>query len=317
MKKTSTPVRSNPTPPPPAPAPTPAKGIIHPVIIYPFRQPTDTTDLEELYKLVARLDADKTTYARPITVMDRKTFYAAQWSKPFLDFRKNTVAGCSDILDAWCVDTCQMWYTGLGAASETGNDNDIYWLIPGDFSYGNDVGKEVLSHLHDLPEIIAELNDDVCIGEITSGHNDHKQLIDVYGTFALLYHWFPEVAQDIRKVTERPRSEFLALRHGFLRETMLQRWYPYEQTLVILLTAVLNNKKISRFSVGDITDLPQGKETLDSALQQVERTERVLKMLWRERNQGSKDWIDSFHRMEQESEQVRRTAMIILQNVLV
>ncbi|MCX6902733.1 MAG: hypothetical protein NTW03_04505, partial [Verrucomicrobia bacterium] len=102
------------------------------MVVYPFRQPSDYVDLEGLYQLIARLDGEKDKYARPITVMDRKTFYAMEGSKPFLDFRKNTVARCSDLLDAWSVDTCQMWYTGLGAAFEKGGAEDVYWLIPGD-----------------------------------------------------------------------------------------------------------------------------------------------------------------------------------------
>jgi len=144
------------------------QGKIHPVVIYPFRQPTDFSDLEPLYELIARLDADKGTYARPITVMDRKTFHAAEGNKPFLDFRKNTVARHSDIVDAWCVDTCQMWYSGLGMAFEMGGAEDVYWLIPGDFNYGTAVGREVLGRLHDLPEICLELKQDVCIGEIAA-----------------------------------------------------------------------------------------------------------------------------------------------------
>src|SRR5437773_6452059 len=91
-------------------------GKIHPVVIYPFLQPSDYSDLEELYQLIARLDAEKDKYARPITVLDRKTHYAMAGNKAFLEFRKNTAARHSDILDAWCVDTCQMWYTGLGQA---------------------------------------------------------------------------------------------------------------------------------------------------------------------------------------------------------
>src|SRR5262245_33336326 len=35
------------------------QGQIHPVVIYPIRQPRDYSDLRELYQLVARLDADK------------------------------------------------------------------------------------------------------------------------------------------------------------------------------------------------------------------------------------------------------------------
>jgi hypothetical protein len=292
------------------------QGKIHPVVIYPFRQPTDFSDLEPLYELIARLNADKDTYARPITVMDRKTFHAAEGNKAFLDFRKNTIACHSDIIDAWCVDTCQMWYSGLGMAFEKGGAEDVYWLIPGDFNYGTAVGREVLGRLHDLPEICLELKQDVCIGEIATDHNNSKQLIDTYGTFAMLYNWFPAEAQEIRQYTERPRSEFFAVRHSFLAEVLRQRWYAYEQTLVMLLQAVFANKRISRFFVGQISDLPEGRESLASAMQQVERTERVLKTCWRERNQPKAGWAEKYRMLEIQSEQVRRTALTVLQNLL-
>ncbi len=297
----------------------PAKGPlpkIHPVIIYPFRQPTDYTDLQALYQLVTRLDRDKKRYARPITVMDRKTHFSMTEDAAFHDFRQNTVAKCSDVLDAWCVDTCQMWYTGLGAAFEQGQPEDVYWLIPGDFNYGSPVGQEVLGDIHDLPEIIMELDQDLCIGEIAADHANPKHLIDTYGTFALLYNWFPAEAQEIRQFTEQPRSEFFAVRHSFLREAMAQRWYAYEQTVVLLLQAVLGGKRISRFFVGHISDLPEGRESLAAALQQVERTERVLKSAWRERNHSRSGWIEQYRALELQSEQIRRSAVTILQHLL-
>jgi hypothetical protein len=290
---------------------------IHPVVIYPFRQPSDYSDLIGLYELVARLDAEKGSYARPITVMDRKTHYANEENQAFIEFKKNTVARHSDILDAWCVDTCQMWYSGLGTAFENGGPEDVYWLIPGDFNYGTAVGKEVLGRLHDLPEICVELQQDVCIGEIATDHNNSKQLIDTYGTFALLYAWFPAEAREIRQYTERPRSEFFAVRHGFLRDVLRQRWYAYEQTVVMLLHAVSSNRRMSRFLVGNISDLPEGHESIASAMQQVERTERVLKTVWRERNESKAGWIEQYRTLETQSEEVLRTALVILQNLLV
>ncbi len=291
-------------------------GRIHPVVIYPIVQPRDYSDLQALYQLVRRLAADKSRYARPITVLDRKTHYAMRGDKAFLDFRRHTVSRCSEVLDVWAVDTCQMWYSGLGAAYERGGDRDVYWLIPGDFNYGTKVGRQVLNRLHDLPEIILELDQDLCIGEIATDHNNPKQLIDTYGTFGLLYTWFPAEAQEIRQYTERPRSEFLAVRHGFLGEALCQRWYPYEQTMVMLLQAIFGNKGITRFFVGDISDLPEGKESLASAMQQVERTERVLKTVWRERHQGDADWIERYRELAGASGQVRYTAISILRNLL-
>jgi hypothetical protein len=291
-------------------------GKIHPVIIYPFKAPANYSDLESLYGLVARLDAEHEWYARPITVIDRKTHQRQAKDQAFLDFRKRTVARYSDIVDAWCVDTCQMWYSGLGLAFEKGGPGDVYWLIPGDFNYGTAGGQEVLGRLHDLPEIILELNQDLCIGEIATDHNNSKQLIDTYGTFALLYNWFPAEAQEIRQFTERPRSEFFAIRHSFLQEVIDHRWYAYEQTVVILLHAVFKQKMISRFFVGNISDLPEGRESLASAMQQVERTERVLKSVWRERHQSTVGWIDQYRSLEAQSEQIRRTAFTVLHNLL-
>ncbi len=315
MKRTALANPKNRPPPSKKRSATAALGKIHPVIIYPF-QPGNYVDLESLYQLVARLDADKGLYARPITVLDRKTHYALDGDHVFHNFRRDVVARHSDILDVWCVDTCQMWYSGLGLAFEQGGKEDVYWLIPGDFNYGTPVGHEVLGRLHDLPEIILELEQDVCIGEIATDHNNSKQLIDTYGTFALLYTWFPTEAEEIRQFTERPRSEFFAVRHSFLQEVLNQRWYAYEQTVVMLLQAVFKRKHISRFFVGSISDLPQGQESVASAVQQIERTERVLKSLWRERNGSKSGWLDEYRLLESQSEQVRRAAVTIFQNLL-
>jgi hypothetical protein len=298
------------------PAAAEARGLIHPVVIYPFKQPKDYSDLESLYQLVARLDGDRSRYARPVTVLDRKTHYSAGHEKAFQSFRKSVVGKHSDILDAWCVDTCQMWCSGLGMAFERGGPGDVYWLIPGDFNYGVRVGQEVLGRLHDLPEIVLELDQDICVGEIAADHNNPKHLIDTYGTFALLYNWFPAEAREIRGFTERPRSEFFAVRHEFLNDVLRRRWYPYEQTVVMLLQAVFGGKKITRFFVGDISDLPEGRETLGSAMQQIERTERVLKSIWRERKESQAGWVQEYHALEARSEQIRRTGLILLGNLL-
>ncbi|MHB1309394.1 MAG: hypothetical protein ACYC23_20170 [Limisphaerales bacterium] len=286
------------------------------MVIYPYRQPAHYADLEELYRLVARLDADQERYVRPITVVDRKTQRSMEGDKAFLKFQHDTVERHSDLVAMWAVDTCPMWYSGLGAAFDAGRPGDVYWLIPGDFNYSSAIGKEVLGRLHDLPEIVLELQQDVCIGEISTEHSNSKQLIDTHGTFALLYNWFLEEAREIRQFTERPRSEFFAIGHDFLAEVLQHRWYAYEQTVVLLLQAAFTRRPICRFCVGSITDLLEGRESLSSALQQVERTERVLKTLWRERNHARPGWIDSYRALETQSEIIRRAAQCILQNLL-
>lgn len=297
-------------------SPGSTRSLIHPVVIYPFKQPDRYGDLETLYQLIARLDQEKDVYARPLTVIDRKTHLANERRKAYQSFRRDRVERHSDVLDAWCVDTCQMWYTGMGAAADRGGPNDVYWLIPGDFDYGTTVGQEVLSRLHDLPEICVELEQDICIGEIITDHNNSKQLIDTYGTFALLYTWFPEEGREIREYTERPRSEFFAIRHGFLRDMLCQRWYAHEQTVVLLLQAIMQRRRISRFSVGAISDLPEGNDSVASAWHQVERTERVLKSFWQERHEEEPGWTDRYRALEARSELVVRTSLNILQNLL-
>ena len=84
----------------------------------------------------------------------------------------------------------------------------------------------------------------------------------------------------------------------------------------MLLQAIFNQKRISRFFVGNVSDLPQGRESLSSAMQQVERTERVLKTVWRERNELRSGWTEEYRILETQSEQVRRTALMILENLL-
>ena len=84
----------------------------------------------------------------------------------------------------------------------------------------------------------------------------------------------------------------------------------------MLLQAVFDNKQISRFLVGQISDLPEGRESLASVMQQVERTERVLKTIWRERHHAKPGWTEQFRLLETQSEQIRRTALILLENLL-
>jgi hypothetical protein len=68
--------------------------------------------------------------------------------------------------------------------------------------------------------------------------------------------------------------------------------------------------------VGNISDLPTGRDSLSAAMQQVERTERVLKTLWRERYHESAGWSREYRRLEQQSEQILRTGLLIFENLL-
>jgi hypothetical protein len=102
-----------------------------------------------------------------------------------------------------------------------------------------------------------------------------------------------------------------------LEEIIRERWYAYEQTIVILLRAVIEHKLVHKIKLGKITDLPQGRDSLGAAMQQVERTERMLKLFWRERNQDTSDWAERFKKLDVQSGQIRGAALVILENLLV
>jgi hypothetical protein len=300
------------------------KPKIHPLIMYPFSQPKSLVDLKCLYGgLVKKLSQNTDKYCKPITVLNRQTFYNnTLWKynprnkNTFKDFFTKYVKQYSDVINAWSVDTCQMWLSGFGKAFDSrSTDSDVYWIIPGDFNYSEVTG--VLDEMLKLPDIVANHDQDICLGEIKVKIDSSKQLIDTYGTYGLLYNWFPAEAQGIRKKTDKPRTEFFAINHSTLSHILSRRWYAYEQMIVILLQAVAGGRRINTVSLGKLSDLPQGRETLSAAMQQVERTERVLKLHWREVNEA-KDrlWPDTFRKLDNQSEQIRGAALVILEQIL-
>lgn len=298
---------------------------IHPIIIYPFSHPRDLDDLEALYgQLIVSLNKKTSCYAKPITVVNRQTYYrnTVAKNKGFARFRRKYVSQYSHIVDAWSVDTCQMWLAGFGFAfDQLSTVDDVFWLIPGDFNYASKTGQKLLKDFESIPDMVDSGQCELCLGEITVPLNSSKQLIDTYGTYGLLYNWFPAEAQGIRRITDKPRTEFLAISHDYLKTVLVkQRWYAYEQTIVILLEGMQGDRpmrEIRRLPLGDITDIPIGRDTLASAMQQVERTERVLKLYWRELNERQDPlWPEKFRRLDHQSEQIRGAAMVILQQIL-
>lgn len=300
----------------------PPHRMIHPVIMYPFTHPKDLKHLAALYNdLIRRLNENDDDYCRPVTVVNQQTYHRNRTNPEFADFLENTVRAHSEVIHAWSVDTCQMWLTGFGSCYNNHKTvSDVYWLIPGDFNYASDKGVQVLENLEELPRLVYDGHCELALGEIKAAPNSSKQLIDTYGTYGLLYNWFPAQAQALREITDKPRTEFFAIGHAYLDLVMDRRWYGYEQTIVILLQG-LEGRRVARrmrkLELGDILDEPQGRDTLASAMQQVERTERVLKLYWRELNEPQDPtWPDKFKRLDAQSEQIRGAALVILEQIL-
>ena len=77
-------------------------------------------------------------------------------------------------------------------------------------------------------------------------------------------------------------------------------------------------RQIKSESLGMIADEEATRSTLAAAMQQVERTERALKLFSREREtaRSGQDWQDRFRVLDAQSESVRTAAMVILRRVL-
>lgn len=297
-------------------------GRIRPIVIYPFRHRAENVKhLNALY--LSLHDKQRTAgglYERPVTVVNRQTYYRNRSEDTFTKMY-SLASDLSVVLDAWCVDTCQMWLAGFGAAfdasASSGVNEDIFWLIPGDFDYSTETGKPVLEKMYEIPEKIVS-GSEFCLGQIEMHPNSSKHLIDTYGTYGLLFNWFPAKAADMRrKKIIRPRSEFFAIHHRFLSSALVDhRWFAYEQTIALLLQAW--GRKVSTVSLGGITDESEPRDTLTGALQQIERTERVLKVAWRDEKKDNdvRDWVKEFRMLEEQSKQIIGAAMTILENSL-
>ena len=308
---------------------------IWPIVIYPFSQPKELDSLKLLFGSLSELKDDE-RFQKPITIVNNQTKYRnlppwrdapeAEVTSPYKQGINEIVSPVSNIISTWATDTCAMWLRGLGEAYEQAEEqrshHDVFWLIPGDFNFATEQGRKALEKLKEIPLKVYDAECEICLGEIQVPVNSAKQLIDTYGTYGLLYNWFPAEAKGIRRKTDKPRSEFFALNSQTLGKALIpNRWFAYEQTLMILLQNMDGDqpkREMKKVDLGLITDDEATRSTLGAAMQQVERTERALKLYWREResSRGRHDWADQFRILDAQSEGVRTAAMVILRRVL-
>jgi hypothetical protein len=306
---------------------------IRPVVIYPFVQPKNLGGLEHLFGYLKTLLDDK-HFTKPTTIINYQTMYRSHTphavdnriSETYERTIAEIVRPVSEVAHTWAVDTCAMWLKGLGEAFQHAQArheyHDVFWLIPGDFNYASAEGHTATSKLSEIPLKVKESACEICLGEVEVPLNSAKQLIDTYGTYGLLYNWFPAEAQGIRKLTSKPRTEFFALNYQTLERALVEsRWFAYEQTLMILLQNMNGRdpaRRMMAVPLGKITDDESTRSSLASAMAQVERTERALKLFWRERaeREGRTNWHDEFRVLDGQSESVRTAAMVILRRLL-
>ncbi len=245
-----------------------------------------------------------------------------------------------EIVTGWSVDTCQDWLYGWGKAIDDWQkdcqDQAGMGLgllqIPGDLT---DVGdsdnpasiRKFLVQLRKLATLVKGGHDFV-IGDYKTKQMGGKYLIDAYGTFPLLYNWFPDVARQIRTelYIERPRSEFIAVNIDFLKTMLVNhRRFAYEQTTALLINSCFYSDKlervlgrrpfIERVALGELQD-HTGARGFREALEQLERMERMMRLLWRVLHGGDKFDIDTYSTLDKRSAAIRSAAMVTLRNYL-
>jgi hypothetical protein len=274
------------------------------LINFPFSGYKKGDPREELFWRI--VETCSRVEAKPIIVVISKDTLAkegGEYADAFLHDSRVAQYGLY-VHETWSIDTCQSWLVGWGVAlgmlpctspkgdpprvlPEPDPDEDRIVLLPGDI--------DAVAHPHSndffntLRGFLNMGGFDIVVGDFETGEKlAPKDLIDLYGTYPLLAVWFPEIASATRDETIwKPRSEFLNVRAGALKELLLnKRKFAYEQTLNILIqswdfTTHTWTYPVGGYPLGVFADDPNSRD-VSGAIDQIERTERMLKMLWRE-----------------------------------
>lgn len=229
-----------------------------------------------------------------------------------------------EVFRVWSTDTCQMWLAGWGHIIDTQPEIERIVLLPGDIDY---VARqtEFFGGLRNF--IAADSRWDIMLGDFhTDNRFSAKELIDVYGTYALLANWFPEVSGRILSLPlQRPRTEFVNIKKRTLEDLLQYRKFAYEQTLNMLVRSWdFENEgggwkyQVTTQPLGTLRDDRSFRRYRD-CLDQIERTERMLKLLWREiyyDPHAHRRFIDDYDQLDRRSTSIRMNAMIAIRTFL-
>jgi hypothetical protein len=231
-----------------------------------------------------------------------------------------------EIVNVWSVDTCQMWLAGWGHILDTDALARRIVQVPGDI----DLIREKKDFYRDLGNFLGAGLGDIIIGDFDAGDRfSAKNLIDIYGTLPLLANWFPDLSQKISAIPlSKPRSEFLNVERSTLEALLDHRKFAYEQTLNMLIHSWDDEEKdwihtIKSHHCGEVLDDTQFRKYRD-CLDQVERTERMLRLTWRELNEPKRgasqkvysEFVDDYLDRDRRSTSIRETAVITIRNLI-
>ena len=249
------------------------------IIIFPFRGYENNKQLQWYFWWT--VERCKEIDPKPIVVLTRDTVIRQDADSFIEDERTKTL----EVIQTWSVDTCQTWLAGWGHVLDHYPEAERIVQIPGDIDYVN----EDVDFYDNLKNFIEITSSDIAIGDFGTGDKySAKSLVDTYGTYSLLANWFPEISQNIRSLPlHRPRSEFLNIKTSVLRDLLLNnRNFAYEQTLNFLIKCWNYDETKWRYdiSVSPLGSLSDDKSFRDyrGCIDQIERIERMLSLLWRE-----------------------------------
>lgn len=258
---------------------------LKPIIIFPYQGYENNKKCEWYFWWT--VDRCKAIDHKPIVVLPRDTVIRKEAESFIKDERYKTL----EVLQTWSVDSCQTWLAGWGHVLDNYPEVERIVQIPGDIDF---VAEDVAFY-ENLGRFIETTTSDIVIGDFRTGDQySAKSLVDTYGTYSLLANWFPEISRSIRSMPlNRPRSEFLNVRTSILRDLIINnRNFAYEQTLNFLIKCWGNDElkwkyDISQSFLGTLSD-NKSFRSYRGCIDQIERTERMLSLLWREIKQPKK-----------------------------
>ncbi len=275
----------------------------HIIIIFPFNGMTPGGASHDILKKLVQLCKKITAENRIVIVYDKKS--KGQNNQDILkELSKQNIP----IKYAYSVDTCQSWLTGWGYHLDQIEKNNIQEehnriiLLPGDLENIEDE----FNYFKKLEEFIRGNDAEFILGDFDgSDQQGTKELIDLYGINPMIANWFPEAWKAIKKLKlKRTRTEFTNIEAKTLQQFLKSRAFAYAQTLNMLIvqwsqckgekneqldvTAKKWEDKIKVIHLGTIKDDTRGRY-YKGAIDQIERTERMLRMLWRD----YKKWDDN------------------------
>lgn len=268
-----------------------------PVIIFPYRGYENNKQCEWYFWWT--VDRCKGIDPKPIVILPRDTVIRQNAASFIKDERSKNL----EVIQTWSVDTCQTWLAGWGHVLDNYPKTERIVLLPGDLDY---VSEDVQFY-DNLGNFIETTSSDIAIGDFGTGDKfSAKSLVDTYGSYPLLANWFPAISQGIRSLPlHRPRSEFLNIKTSVLRELLINnRNFAYEQTLNFLIKSwnYAESKWRYHISVSPLGILSDSKSFRHyrSCIDQIERIERMLSLLWREIKEPKKGSTASDKEFEQQ-----------------